>query len=255
MKRKERPRKEFEREFDELKKDRLAGKIKFGKGYGTREYPASYIAAARSVVDDALTARSLHFMAAPCLYLQRHALELLLKRILLVVLEIDSMQASLGAGTAVAVEKVPGTHDLLNLCARTAAALATRGLKLPTELPLLVREISEFEDGDPTRTRYDSGARGKGYENNSFPEWVSVPVLDWQTRLEGLVPHLTIRHEFADMPDRTLAEELWSLSVPLYFKLIQLKLRSPDEAPAMLFTMVTPDTLRVGLTKLTGGAL
>jgi len=229
----------------DLKKDLAAGKVEFGRGYGTGEYPASYIAAARTVVDDALAARSLHYMAAPCIYLQRHALELLLKRILFVVLEIESMQASLSEGRRVAVGKVPGTHDLLSLCERTVAALAKRGLEPPKDLPLLVREISEFEDGDPTRTRYDRGAKGKGYEESSFPDWVSVPVLDWQNRLEGLVPYLTIQHEYAGLPERTLAEELWSLSVPLHFELLRLKLRTPDDAPGMLFMMVTPGILRV----------
>jgi len=177
------------------------------------DYAVSYISAARSVVNDATARGVLDQMAAPCLYLQRHATELLLKKLLDAIYNIQSMEMTLKTGVHSPPRVTPTTHDLVQLVGHATKALATRKLTLPASLASLAGEIRSFEDGDATRTRYDRGAKGKSYERKSFPDEVLVPVLDWQKLLEGvLVEHFVIHENFRDQASRTMAEVLFELS-------------------------------------------
>jgi hypothetical protein len=202
----------------EAEERRLAGKARFGGGY-TMEYEVSYLSAARCVLNDAMATGTLDQMGPPCLYLQRHAAELLLKKFIEACQHLESMESTLRTGHYVPPNAPATTHDLLQLVSRARNELAKRQLPLPDSLANVATEIARFEDGDATRSRYDRGARGRGYETSSFPKEVLVPLRDWQEALEDVFQHIIIREDFAKESDRTVVESLFESSKILGNKL------------------------------------
>lgn len=83
------------------------------------------------------------------------------------------------------------------------------GLTTPEGFSEVVREMNAFEDGDPTRLRYPTGAR-KAYKNrSSFPEKVTAPVGRWQQRIEAILArHFAVRADYWEREDKSLLEEL-----------------------------------------------
>lgn len=158
-----------------------------------------YLMAARTLVKHAIDNYQWDEMVIPCVYLQRHAIELMLKGLL-------QRANSIGARNRGREESVPQEHDLEKLVRLLDAALGKLELSVPKEVVALASEINAFEDGDPTRLRYPQGVPKKRYRGKSFPERINVPIGRWQSRLEMIYrKHFALR---STRPRRTLAGTL-----------------------------------------------
>jgi hypothetical protein len=183
-------------------------------------YLQSYLRACSTLVRTAREDDTLEKVAVPCVYLQRHVLELALKALLGMLHAITENAAALAqlAGTAVA-QSIPeeerkalnSSHELPELLAHVGNALAREHAAgatytaLPTELGAMVDEFTSLEQSmskeraDHSRLRYPNvkvpknrrrDPKDKHEQESSFPSAVSVPVGELQERLERLIDQL-----------------------------------------------------------------
>lgn len=180
-----------------------------GGTFGQPNLPLSYLFAARQLLqggDDVVE------LVRPIAYLQRHALELGLKRLIDVANELFTNDIWIAA-----LESKPGTpqpfcqsappiHDLKKLVKEAHASLERIGRSLPDELAQWAERLSALEDNSPDRWRYSQQRNGKP----SFPERVRIPIHLHQRNLEKLFgDHLWFQgFDEAELPSAPLLAQL-----------------------------------------------
>jgi len=185
---------------------RARGEAVLGRRFDFSRDWERYLDSARVLLEHAKAVDRLDHFSKPIGYLQRHAVELILKSLLesLYGIEADQMELDELEGPR---RQVPNTHDLERLHDLLAVVLPTLYLTVPPELTALVADMAKVEDGDETRWRFPKGARGNYRNKPSFPKETIVPATDWQERLNEIRErHLRVRmghHE-----DRTLVETI-----------------------------------------------
>ncbi len=184
---------------------------KVGGFWSHPDYDRSYLLAARYVIECASRDQRQNEVALPVAYLQRHALEIALKDLILGARHISADRAWLEAlkldGKA-PVPQVPKSafgHQLRALIAELREALAEIGYgDVPAEFVTLADKVLAVEGTDPTRLRYATGVDGK----ESFPKPVTIPVGETQAELEQIVAnHVRVKlHDGAGLA-QDLADE------------------------------------------------
>lgn len=164
----------------------------FAKGFarmgGPGRHPSyffSYQLSARTLIAAGKASGTYEDTALPIFYLQRHATELLLKKLLSWCHEIINLNAQtrsiyqLGKKDIVRLSRSHDLQSLLNDLERIAIAL---GHKAPVEIRNLVEEIIHNE---PTETfaRYDHSER-QGVVNKHVASELVLPVVEIQALLE-----------------------------------------------------------------------
>jgi hypothetical protein len=139
-------------------------------------------------------------MAMPCVYLQRHALELALKDLLGMAYEVaeyckDSHPGLLPSKGA--RKRLATSHCLHSLLLDLEAVLArelSAGFSypsIPQDLRPLVLDLAEIEAGEASRLRYASVSdRSSGVQVPSFPVERTIPVVHLQARLVRVIESL-----------------------------------------------------------------
>lgn len=194
------------------RKDRKEGIARIGGVIGV-DYVTAYFRAARLLVE--ATADNRPEMAVPCLYLQRHAVELACKYLIEFAFliraqrsQIDTLERTGEVSGGKAQQAVTG-HDLAELTTIMGDALNEIGYESPPQLVSLALELDKFEDGDPTRSRYPAGRKGK-YAEDSFPTPTIIPVVEWQRRLEVIEHDVFTTHVMPDEARRTICDDLYT---------------------------------------------
>jgi len=250
-------------------RDKHEGNVPIGGGLDQRVCLHSYYEAAKALFQHAAEGGEwrLRQLARPILYLQGHTVELALKRLIWDFRCIEALDRDIKANRVLEAAKYPSGHDLADLCKWLKEAFEPQGNVLPVPRGLIdiATEFITFEDGDPTRLRYDLGAAPKKadrqnpktgkdrglYEKGSFPKVVSAPITRWQRSLDELMTGpLAVRDDFYDDIDRdrwTVTEKLQvllgiyeqrhqraGLSTPerLSYEVIALALEGMDDAVA-----------------------
>lgn len=147
--------------------DKQDGSVAFGGQLQSRISLWSYYQATRALFTEAQRSRDrLRELARPILYLQRHTVELALKRLLWNFQCIEALDCDLKANRVVEAAKYPATHDLKDLRDKLTQAFTLSGgiLVIPPELNELTNAFIVFDDGDPSRLRYDTGAKPRPKE-------------------------------------------------------------------------------------------
>lgn len=254
---------DWSKQREQAKRD---GDVPIGGGRGDGMSLAAYYDATKTLFTGAANEGEwrLRQLARPVLYLQRHTVELALKQLIWDLRRIVAMSTDIEARRIVKEPEYPITHDLKALCDTVRAEFTPHEiLAVPDALIAIAGELVTFEDGDPTRPRYDMGApprkavpderktgRDRGvYAKSSFPRLVHAPITRWQRTLDELMSGpLGIREDFFAIPkdEWTVGERIGALldlfqrrheeaglSTPekLSYEVIALALEGIDDLP------------------------
>jgi hypothetical protein len=200
---------------EEREADIREGMARVG-GRGRIFYDDAYVRSARLILDETASRNALEDLAMPCVYLQRHALELMLKDLIDAICYLEACDDALSNSAVVNVEKLREkgmlrlskkdqellrSHRLLDLATKANELLAKYDEALPESIFALARDLHAFESGDETRVRYPRGKPSGAYAHASFPAEVRIPLRDWQGRLE-----LVLRDVISVRPDEERAD-------------------------------------------------
>lgn len=144
------------------------GIARFGGPWRTPSYLHAYLRSADILVNEGVRTKTLDDLGLPIFYIQRHTLELLLKRLLSWVYEIAEFRNELGIETF----RIPDdhqkahfkkSHNLAELCKDLEVTTKAFSFgKLPEELAVVVKRFVEIEMTE-TWSRYEtSPAKVKG---------------------------------------------------------------------------------------------
>lgn len=175
------------------------GLARIGGSWRHPNYFESYLLSARALIDQGASAGTLDDIGLPAFYLQRHALELLLKTMLVWMLDIADMRAAL-ANNAHRVDTelrhaVLYGHDHSALLKRLHEWVARIEWEAPPgSLDDLVQRFKQIEITE-TWARYSSSRKGrKGSPTIAHvPDERVIPLLALQRELEALARQLVSR--------------------------------------------------------------
>jgi hypothetical protein len=189
--------------------DKAAGLARVGGPFNGPYHLESYIRAARVLVDHALAGGALEPLAMPCVHVQRHAVELMLKSLIAELREYFELSGDTLPPVPARPRRKQGGHSLSFLTSEVERLVTSYGRPVPSELVALAREIEDYEDGDETRWRYGKGSesRSPDYVRTSFPTEITLPVVDWQRRIEASWQSVCM--PAPDGSPMTLSEELY----------------------------------------------
>lgn len=124
----------------------------------------------------------------PAFYMQRHATELLLKRLLFWIYEYAKNRKLADQPSNKKLDRLEGSHDLKKLHTDLNEACKLYDFaEPPTQLASFVAEIESFELSH-TWSRYDSsGSEGRDGIIKHMQEEKVVPLVELQNKLEGLI--------------------------------------------------------------------
>lgn len=220
---------EWRRKFEAAHQEDLrAGRARIGGPFWFGGYRESYLAAASVLVKEGRSIGDLSEHAVPALYLQRHALELMLKDLLYSMYGMadDSFSLAQLRGAAGPSNdfrpsekerrRATSAHDLSALMADLVSAFgraSSAGFAfrpLPPDLEQCVKDFAVLEDGAATRLRYDRvRLKNRADLERSFPERVGVPIEGFQARLLAIEAELfTQRVEPPSLADEIYMEHL-----------------------------------------------
>ena len=189
--------------------DAATGVARFGGLWRTPSYFNAYFRSAEILIEYASQHNILDDIALPAFYLQRHSVELLIKRLLSWLYETAAFRAELGhtspaPPSAQQKKDLKRSHNLLRLLANLRFASSASGLPdPPTELADLVRCIGEFEKSD-TWSRYADSEKKDGGIVHHIDKEVVVPLVDFQRRLEVVVTRTAYRFDGDDAYENEL---------------------------------------------------
>lgn len=197
----------FDKSPEHKEKDLAEGVARIGGAWSRLNYPAranpdyaiAYVQAARVLVDAGREKGTYDDVGLPALYLQRHAVELLIKQLLSLLYDevsLRSAQCCNCQGEALDLREMG--HDLHRLLKE----LKNAGERLkytapPNELDELVEKIKQFEETG-TCARYPSSQKkdkdSKKYvEIHHFRNETRLPIVELQERLEAVVPQMVFQ--------------------------------------------------------------
>lgn len=206
------------------RRDEREGNVRIGTRASRYVALASYAAAVRTLFAVAQKEKRLQELALPILYLQRHTLELALKKLLW-----DAQTVKAASDEWTARKRLPRKwpdyplgHKLdEELLQNLTGIVEDDEPSIPPRIIQLVAAFKKLERGDESLTRYDFGLPKKTRPNNAGKkrkkpplrlQRQSVPITKWQTLLERILDvDLLIRDpQDDDAPPGppTLAEEL-----------------------------------------------
>ncbi|MBX9794731.1 MAG: hypothetical protein K2Y02_10580 [Burkholderiaceae bacterium] len=162
-------------------------------------YTRAYIRAAEALVTHARTSGTLDELGLPIFYLQRHALELVLKQLLHWVHEVNIYRSRRGGGSAGdrggGQTPVGLAHTHAHLFEDLAAISGRLVLPAPPEkLKAIVRQMEGFETAT-TWSRCSESVNG-GAKVRHVEDEVALPVVDLQRDLEAV--EATLLHDVND---------------------------------------------------------
>lgn len=191
--------------------DAKSGVARFGGSWRTPSYCIAYVRSAEILVEHAAHNNTLDDIALPAFYMQRHALELLIKRLLAWIYEAAAYRLELGQSSAWAPSAkqkrdFSESHNLTRLLDDLRLSSKASGFpELPSELGELVKRIGAFEKTD-SWSRYEV-SKIKGGIVRHIEEEVVLPIVEIQRRLELVVFKTTYRFDGEDAYENVLYYE------------------------------------------------
>lgn len=189
--------------------DFQSGVARMGGFWRRPSYLESYLTAASLLIAQGKQRQDYDDIGLPVFYLQRHATELLLKRLLGWCIDIIELRAELASSIRHQVppdcHKALGSHSLhaLLIAMKQAAKLAEEAPP-PDTLSDLVETLTQVEDDDHW-SRYNHGYRKKKKVIHHEVE-TTIPIVRLQALLEEVADSILARH----MGDETYEQELHS---------------------------------------------
>jgi hypothetical protein len=174
--------------------DAVNGDARFGGGWRHPSYLMAYAHAAGILVTQGQTTGTLDAIALPAFYMQRHALELLVKRFLGLVYDYAKAVGRADIFSKDQSTRLRNSHDLT--CLLSDLTRACQQLELappPEELSDLIATMMKFE---PTKTwaRYPYSQSKAGLQNHTQDETV-LPIVALQKKLEDVLKHVVFTLE------------------------------------------------------------
>jgi hypothetical protein len=166
--------------------DTAAGLARFGGQWRSPSYLRAYVRAADVLVEHGARAGTLDDIALPAFYMQRHALELLVKRLLSWVYEYAEATNDPSFPTKSAAKAFKSSHNIQKLLRDLASSCQHFGFAPPPdELSSLAREFSSIEKSE-TWARYEMSETKDNIILHHMQEEVVLPLVQIQKRLEAV---------------------------------------------------------------------
>lgn len=192
--------------------DLMSGIARFGGTWRTPSYVLSYMKSAAILINHGLHEKTLDDVALPAFYMQRHALELFIKRLLSWLYEMAEYRLELGHDnggipTMKQIERYKTKHNLDVLLKDLQDTSIHFGFgEPPPEIARLVTQVGTFEMTD-TWSRYQSSVRKDGTVLHHVKEEVVLPIVDLQRNLEALYSRVAHRLEGEPTYENNLYQE------------------------------------------------
>jgi len=170
------------------------GIARFGGEGRHPSYLMAYVHAARTLINNGVSNHSLDDIGLPAFYLQRHALELLIKRLLSWAVEYAEAIHSNKIPCEQVSKDLNGSHKLGRLFTHLVCICQHLDFSLPPEsIGLLIDKIQSYELSE-TWARYD-----KSKNNTQHVETeISLPIVSLQCELEAVIHQILIGFNGSD---------------------------------------------------------
>lgn len=181
----------FDKSPEQKKSDKLSEVARFGGQWRTPSYLEAYLYSASLLVEHGRKESKLDEIALPALFLQRHTLELLIKRMLSWIYDISDMSSELeenidGSPSKKARRRLTKEHSISKLFNDLRLAINYYDFPpLPATMEILVKEFSTIEKTE-TFSRYLLSNNGKETINYLKNE-CTVPLVYLQEKLSETV--------------------------------------------------------------------
>lgn len=201
----------FGKEPAQEAEDLVNGVARFGGLWRSPSYMNAYVRAADILISSAIDRRALDDVGLPSFYLQRHATELLVKRLLgwlheIAAYKLQSGEDTKGVPTAAQRELRTGSHNLGKLWQDLNVTATHFGFAPPpVQIGELVAELTAFEK-TATWARYERSEK-KGVVIHHVEHEVAVPLLQIQRRLEEVARLTSYRVGEDDTYEQALYDE------------------------------------------------
>lgn len=201
----------FGKEPGQEAEDLASGVARFGGLWRSPSYMNAYIRAAEILIAGAIERRALDDVGLPSFYLQRHATELLIKRLLGWLHEIAAYKVRFGEDTkgmptSEQRGRRTGSHNLSNLWLDLREMAIHFGFAPPpAQLGELVDELTAFEK-TATWSRYERSEK-RGEIVRHVEHEAAVPLVQIQRRLEEVAMLATYSGGEKNTYEQTLYDE------------------------------------------------
>lgn len=188
--------------------DAVNGDARFGGEWRHPNYLMAYAHAAGILVTHGKTTGTLDAIALPAFYMQRHTLELLVKRFLGLVYGYAEAAGRADILSKEQLKRPRNSHDLICLLSDLTRACQQLELALPPEeLRDLIETMMKFE---PTETwaRYPNSGSKADWQNHTQDETV-LPIVALQKNLEDVLKHVVFSLEEHEAYE-SLLYEAWA---------------------------------------------
>lgn len=203
--------------LEQKRSDLEAGVARIGGFWRHPNYFKAYLHSASLLIEQGKVTGTLDEIGLPGFYLQRHAMELLLKELLTWFVSISDLRNDLGrsknkpsSGLRSALDS---SHSLKKLHGHLLRFGTVLDLPLPpAELGGLIKDMEKYEITE-TWSRYRSSS--KKQENGDFekiqhiPREILIPIVEIQVRLDAIASLVSSRKAFGDTYEDEL-HEIWS---------------------------------------------
>lgn len=189
--------------------DARNGVARFGGLWRTPSYFTAYVRSAGVLIEYATEQNILDDIALPAFYMQRHALELLIKRLLSWLYETAEYRAKVGQSSpalpsAKQKKNFKRSHNLSVLLNDLRSTSKAAGFaEPPSELTELVQRFGELEKSD-TWSRYSASERKDGEVIHHVDKEVVIPLVDFQRCLELVVSKTAYKFDGEDAYENEL---------------------------------------------------
>jgi len=202
---------------EKIASDLEAGVARIGGFWRHPNYFEAYFQAASVLINQGRSTGTLDEIGLPAFYLQRHAIELLLKGLLTWLINISDLRNQLKISKQKPTEKllndINSSHNLKKIYGHILSFSAELDLSPPSEkLGSLIADMGCYETTD-TWSRYSSSQKkSKGrvpVPVQHIPKEILIPIVEFQERLDFIATLLSARKAFGNSYEDML-HEIWS---------------------------------------------
>lgn len=193
--------------------DTRNGVARFGGAWRAPSYLLAYLKAAAIVVNQGICEQCLDEIALPAFYMQRHTLELAIKRLLSWLYELADFRIELGHDNRGIpsngqLERFKTKHNLGSLLQDLRKTSLHFGFgEPPVAIDSLVRQIEGFELTE-TWSRYEAAQNKDKTVIHHVKDEVTLPLVDIQRKLETL--YVNVMHPSEKEPTyETILYDAW----------------------------------------------
>ncbi|MEX8499234.1 hypothetical protein [Leptothrix ochracea] len=175
------------------------GVARVGGQWRTPSYLMAYVRSADVLVSHGKATNTLDDIGIPAFYLQRHALELLVKRLISWVYQYADAKGNTTNPDKTQRDRLKNSHRISLLLEDLHINCRHHGFNEPPEcLRVLVDEVESYESSSATWARYESSKSKKQEIIHHLDNEVAIPIVVLQEKLEMTVAKLIIGFDGVD---------------------------------------------------------